>query len=105
MKSTIPVINFSGEEEKDGISLHYFRRIYFEDSIFSFFPYGEVYFIDQTGAISDKVFFMEGLEFAIGIGYNVVNEHGLYNYLYSFIAKLLNSFTDILSNKPFCHSV
>jgi hypothetical protein len=27
------------------------------------------------------------------------------SYLYSFIAKLLNSCTDILSNKSFCHSV
>ncbi|MCL1864583.1 MAG: hypothetical protein FWF73_02085, partial [Spirochaetes bacterium] len=41
-----------------------------EDTMFKFFPYGEVYYIDQVGLISDKLFFIEGMEFNVQIGYN-----------------------------------
>jgi len=70
MKSTIPGINFGAEEEAGGQSIANFRRIYFEDSLFKFFPYGEVYYIDQVGIISDKLFFIEGMEFETKLGYN-----------------------------------
>jgi len=61
---------FKSETESCGISLANFRRIYFEDTMFKFFPYGEVYYIDQVGLISDKLFFIEGMEFNVQIGYN-----------------------------------
>jgi len=69
MTSTKPGISFKSETEADGMSLKNFRKIYFEDNITSLYPYGDVYYIDQLGIISDKIFFVEGMEFNIKLGY------------------------------------
>lgn len=49
------------------IPLRAFPRILFRDSLFEFFPYSEVHYKDSTGQISDKVFFIEGLEFDMSL--------------------------------------
>lgn len=57
------------EEGVQGIPIRSYRRILFSDAIFTFFPIGEVYYKDSSGLISDKVFFVEGLEFSTKLGY------------------------------------
>lgn len=58
-----------------------FPRIYFSDSIFKFYPYGEVYFNDPLGEVSDKVYFIEGLEFNIKFG--KINAYLEHDYLWA----------------------
>ena len=63
MKSTPPGINI----DSDIVGITAFPRIFFEDSIFNFFPRGEVILNDKTGAIVETFFFLESLDFAITI--------------------------------------
>jgi hypothetical protein len=63
MKSILPdLLDFSE------INIRAFPRIYLSDSIFEFYPYGEVYFNDPIGQVSDEVYFIEGLEFETKMG-------------------------------------
>jgi hypothetical protein len=50
------------------IPLRVYPRILFRDSLFEFFPYAEVHYKDSSGQISDKVFFVEGLDFDLSFG-------------------------------------
>lgn len=50
------------------VPLGQFDRIYFESGIGSFYPYGEVYLKDESGIVSDKLIFIEGLTFQVKIG-------------------------------------
>jgi len=75
MVSTPPAIKFGNEEDTDApVSLRAYNRIYFKDSIFSFYPYSEVYFRDSSGLIPDRLFFIEGLELATKLGSPIVSE-------------------------------
>lgn len=47
------------------ISVKSFPRIMFKDSIFDFFPHGEVTLNDTTGTIIENYFFVEGLNFDV----------------------------------------
>jgi hypothetical protein len=73
MLSTPPCLSLHTEDFQNnagdmGVPIRNYRRILFQDSIFRFFPYGEVYYKDSAGQISDKVFFVEGLEFHCKLG-------------------------------------
>lgn len=46
----------------------FFKRIYFKDSIFKFYPYAEFYFKDNTGIIPEQFFFVEGMQLKTKIG-------------------------------------
>lgn len=52
----------------DTLSPRSVRRVFFSDSIFEFYPYFEFYLKDNLGMISDKVFFVEGLELEVAFG-------------------------------------
>lgn len=70
MKSTPPAIEFGSEDSsKNAVPLKEYNRIFFNDSIFSFYPTAEIFFRDSGGLISDKLFFVEGLELATKLGY------------------------------------
>lgn len=71
MLSNPPCLQFYREdyEEAQGIPIRNYSRIFFQDSIFTLFPIAEVYYQDHSGLISDKVFFVEGLELATKLGY------------------------------------
>jgi hypothetical protein len=47
-----------------------YRRILFADSINSFFPYLEVYFVDKIGVFSEATHFVEGLEMDVTLEEN-----------------------------------
>ena len=69
MMSTPPAIQFGNEEDTaNPVTLRAYNRIYFKDSIFSFYPYAEVFFRDSSGLIPDRLFFVEGLELATKLG-------------------------------------
>jgi hypothetical protein len=61
-KSVDPLLNF----ENEGTRL--FKEIQLSDSIFDFFPYGEILIDDKTGFIADKINFSEGELFNLQIG-------------------------------------
>jgi len=48
-------------------NIRLFPRIFLQDSIFDFYPYAELYFLDDRGATIDLINFVEGLEFDLGI--------------------------------------
>jgi hypothetical protein len=52
----------------ENIPVRNYRRVFFSDSLFKFFPYGELYYGDSIGLITDHVFFIEGLEFELTFG-------------------------------------
>lgn len=59
LKSTNPpLINLDSEV----ITTKSFSKIYFQDSIFDFYPYGEVVLNDKMGAIIENFYFLESLE-------------------------------------------
>lgn len=62
------------EDGIQGIPIRNYSRIFFTDSIFTLFPLGEIYYKDHSGLISDKVFFVEGLEFKAKLGYEKTEE-------------------------------
>lgn len=45
-----------------------YEKIYFKDSIFKFYPIGELNIDDEVGIFMDKVFFVEGLEWNFKLG-------------------------------------
>lgn len=59
-----------------------FRRNYMESDVFSFYPYMEVFFEDELGAIPDRLLFVEGLEIQVKCGFEELGyiEH---NYCWS----------------------
>ena len=62
---------FKSFDEKlnlDNASIKHYPRIYFQDSLFDFFPYGEVYYKDSIGLITDLLIFKEGLELKTKLG-------------------------------------
>jgi len=56
------------------LSLRAYKRIYFKDELFKFFPYGELYVNDKLASIVDRLFFVEGLRFKIKLGAETLNE-------------------------------
>lgn len=61
-KSTDGIIDFTKA------SMRLFSRIFIMDSIFEFYPYSEVYFVDKQGIIIDNIYFVEGMEFDFKLG-------------------------------------
>jgi hypothetical protein len=47
-----------------------YQKILFQDSIFNFYPYGEISLKDEIGIILDKMFFTEGFEWNFKLGSN-----------------------------------
>lgn len=62
------------EDDKIGVPMRSYSKILFKDSLFDFFPYGEVYYKDSSGQIVDSVFFVEGLELKCKLGYVKTDE-------------------------------
>lgn len=58
----------------DKVPIRNYDRIMFSDSLFKFYPYGEVYYKDSIGLIADKIFFVEGLEFMMSIGFPEIKD-------------------------------
>jgi len=47
-----------------------YQKILFSDSIFNFYPYGEIFFKDEIGIVTDKIYFAEGFEWNFKLGSN-----------------------------------
>lgn len=52
----------------ESINPRMIERVYIKDSLFSFYPYMELYIKDDISLISDNFFFVEGLKFHVELG-------------------------------------
>ena len=50
------------------LTIRALNRVFFQDSIYEFYPYAEIFIQDSTGDIVDQLGFIEGLEFEAGFG-------------------------------------
>jgi hypothetical protein len=92
MFSDPKALNFGQEGHPEySVTLRAYNRIFFKDSIFSFYPYAEVFFRDSDGKISDNLFFIEGLELKTKLGYpekkddqgNIIGGYLEHDYVWS----------------------
>jgi hypothetical protein len=45
-----------------------YERIFFKDSLFNYYPYAEIFFMDEVGLIEDTIYFSEGLQWNFKLG-------------------------------------
>lgn len=64
LKSEPPIINFENEAPT------IYNKLEMCDSIFTYYPFGEIQLDDRTGLIQEGIFYIEGLKFNIKLGSN-----------------------------------
>lgn len=57
-------------EFKDSMFPRSYERIFFKDSVYNFYPHGEIFFKDEVGTAINQVFFVEGMEWNFKLGSN-----------------------------------
>ena len=62
LKSSPPIINFENENAT------LYNKAEICDSIFTYYPFGEVQLDDRSGFLQESIFYIEGLEFKLKLG-------------------------------------